>query len=221
MSFYGETPATIAQAFSYQQRPITPASPARVNFAYCDNNISSQLRRVFEVQSSYIRQLIISYTNDSIYGNGNGSKSNEEKKVILNRLLKNAHEFGKLFLPYAGTAKSSNITRLMKQNVMGIDSIIKNTTKGYLQQAKISIENNRDNGIEIARQLQLINPRFLPIHKINSAYRYYLDLIVNQINGRSKQNWNLDIKNQDKLRDQAMVLADMISAGLLNNIKKL
>ena len=210
MAFFGETNATIGQAFSYAQRPITPASPARINFSYCDNNVAFQMRRVFESQVGYIRQLIIS----SINGTG-------DKEAVIERLMKNAEQFGKIFVPYVGMAAATKLTRLMKENVLGVNAIIENLKRGYLQQAKIAIENNRDNGKEIARFLNQRSPNFLNINKIVIAYRYYLDLIAMEVNGRIKQQWYRDIQNHDNLRNQAMVLADWISAALLNRAGKL
>lgn len=210
MAFYGETNATIKQAFSYNQRPITPASPSRINFAYCDNDISFQMRKVFECQVSYIRDLIISTVNGT-----------DDRKAITERLLKNAQEFGKVFAPYMGIATATKLAGLMKENVNVINKIVEALKKGYLQQAKISVENSRNIGKEIAVLLNYKNPRFLPINKIIIAYRYYIDLIVIEINGRIKKQWQQDIKNHDNLRNQALVLSDWISAALLNKSGKL
>lgn len=142
-----------------------------------------------------------------------------DNKAVSERLIKNQFDLGDIMGEYYGADVGNEFTILLKDHIaLGMEAIA--TTQDGNEE-KLNATNSRwqKNAEDISHFLQKINP----IWKVSDLMAIFGDHLNHTINGakaRIKKEWQKDIKGFDDIFDQAMKLADMLSAGIIKQFPK-
>ena len=110
------------------------------------------------------------------------------------RLLRNQADIGNAVKPFYGDAAGAKLTAARGRWYANADEIA-----GFLTSA---------------------NPRHWPKGEMRAMMREHLDLTLGEATARLKGNWALDIATYDKIHNQILKMADILSAGIIAQFPK-
>ncbi|HEY0323113.1 MAG TPA: hypothetical protein VGC66_19305 [Pyrinomonadaceae bacterium] len=183
-----------------------PASPAP------DKNESSKqaafqdaMRKLWEDHITWTRVFIISAAADL-----------PDKDAATQRLLQNQVEIGNAIKPYYGEAAGEKLTTLLKEHITTAAEVVAAAKAN--DTAKMADANKRwfANADAIAAFLSSANPKNWPATEMTKMMHEHLTLTTNEVQARLKGDWAADIAAYDKVHEQILRMADMLSAGIIN-----
>jgi hypothetical protein len=132
-----------------------------------------------------------------------------------NRLLQNQADIGNAVKPFYGEAAGSKLTALLREHILIAADLVTAAKAG--DNAKVAATRTRwyANADEIAAFLASANPRHWPVTEMRAMMREHLDLTLTEATARLKSDWALDIATYDKIHEQILTMADMLSAGII------
>ena len=208
------SPATIDAAFNSNlngsNRPDTNISRVlslgirRREEQICGGNLNAAMRKLWSDHVYWTREYILA----SVFKTPN-------KDVATQRLLKNQEDIGSSIKSVFGASAGNKLTVLLKQHILGVVTIIENALGNRRQQMNVAIEQWRDNGDEIARFLNSINPQFWTIREMNKSMRDHLDLTLKEINATLDGDYKGSQKWFDLAYQQILYKADTMTEGIV------
>ncbi|MEX2284633.1 MAG: glycosyltransferase [Gemmatimonadota bacterium] len=137
-----------------------------------------------------------------------------DARAALNRLMKNQEDIGKAIVPYYGAAAGTRLTDLLKQHISIAGEIV--TAAKANDNAKLADANRRwhTNADDIATFLSEANPNWTKSALV-SMLNEHLALTTKEATARLQQRWDEDVATFDQIFDQAMMMADALSGGIL------
>ena len=196
---------TIAAGNSTAARTV-PASPAP------DKKESSKqaafqdaMRKLWEDHITWTRVFIISAAGDL-----------SDKDAATQRLLQNQVDIGNAIKPYYGDAAGEKLTALLKEHITTAAEVVAAAKAG--DTAKMQDANKRwfANADAIAAFLSGANPKSWPAADMKQMMHDHLNLTTNEVVARLHGDWAGDIAAYDKVHEQILNMADMLSAGIVN-----
>lgn len=132
----------------------------------------------------------------------------------LTRLMKNQEDLGNAIAPYYGAAAGTRLTQLLKDHISIAGEVV--TAAKAKDDAKLKDADRRwhQNAEEIATFLSGANPNWKRadvLHMLNE----HLALTTNEATARLQGKWSEDTATFDKIFDQAMMMADALSDGVI------
>ena len=139
-----------------------------------------------------------------------------DKGPTTERLLANQADIGNAIKPFYGDAAGDKLTRLLREHIT--------TAAELVAAAKASDKAKQDdatrrwftNADEIASFLSGANARHWPAQEMKSMMRDHLGATTEEVVARLKGNWAADIAAYEKVHDQILAMADMLSAGIID-----
>jgi hypothetical protein len=130
------------------------------------------------------------------------------------RLMKNQEDLGTAIAPYYGSAAGSKLTALLKDHINIAVDLVSAAKAG--DNAKVSDADKRwhQNAADIATFLSGANPRWSR-ESLVTMLNEHLKLTTEEATARIQKRWTDDIATFDKIFDQAMHMADALSAGII------
>ena len=191
-----------------------PAAPGRSLPARADGDkgVPSQelafrnaMRKLWEDHVTWTRVFIISAAADL-----------PDKDAATQRLLQNQVDIGNAIKPYYGAAAGDQLTALLKAHIL-ISADVVAAAKAN-DQAKLADANRRwsDNADQIADFLNKANPKNWPDAEMRTMMHDHLKLTTNEAVARLHGDWAGDVKAYDAVHQQILSMADMLSAGVIN-----
>ncbi len=161
--------------------------------------LRNEMRRLWEDHVTWTRLAIISLTTDS----------------PDTRLLRNQTDIGNAVKPFYGTAAGKRLTALLREHILIAAELIGAARKA--DQAAVARQQARwtANANRIAMLLSTANPRFWKLGPMRAMLHEHLRLTTNEVVARLEQNWAADVRAYDKIRSQALDMADMLSRGIV------
>ena len=187
-----------------------PASPAP------DKRESSKqaafqdaMRKLWEDHITWTRVFIISAAADL-----------SDKGAATDRLLQNQVDIGNAIKPYYGDAAGEKLATLLKEHITTAAEVV--TAAKANDTAKMQDANRRwfANADAIAAFLSGANPKNWPAGEMKQMMHDHLSLTTNEVQARLKGDWAADIAAYDKVHEQILHMADMLSAGIINQYPK-
>ena len=184
----------------------TVASPAT------DKNESSKqaafqnaMRKLWEDHITWTRVFIISAAGDL-----------PDKDAATQRLLQNQVDIGNAIKPYYGDAAGEKLTTLLKEHITTAAEVVAAAKAN--DTAKLADANKRwfANADAIAEFLSSANPKSWPAAEMKQMMHDHLNLTTNEVVARLHGDWAGDIAAYDKVHEQILRMADMLSAGIAN-----
>ena len=200
-------PASIHQAFEQYPGGVSmiPPAPARLDLAYCNEDLAHQMRKLWEDHVDWTRNYII----EAVYNKNPGAI-----QAAANRLLKNQDDIGNALKPVFGNDAGNSVTKLLKEHINLAVLIVDAARQGQRQKAAIFIDRWRDNGRVIARALHQLNPRYWPMRVIEKCMMDHINLTVVEVNARVNKDWAADVRAFDNVKKQILHKADVLTQGI-------
>lgn len=137
-----------------------------------------------------------------------------DKDATTKRLLRNQEDIGNGIKTFYGADAATKLTALLKDHITVAADLIaalkaKDSAKTEDLKAKWSA-----NADEIAAFLAKANPKSWPLEDAKSMMQEHLSLTTDEVSARLNKDWDADIAAYDKIHEQSMKMADMLSDGI-------
>jgi hypothetical protein len=188
-----------------------PTARASAFTALPDKDLSAKqfdfrnaMRKLWEDHITWTRVFIIS-SAANLQDNGPATQ----------RLLQNQVDIGNAIKPYYGDAAGDKLTALLKEHITTAAEIVVAAKAG--DTAKMVDANKRwfDNADAIAAFLSGANPKNWSAAGMKAMMHEHLSLTTNEVQARLKGDWAADIAAYDKVHEQILRMADMLSDGII------
>jgi len=138
-----------------------------------------------------------------------------DKGFAPERLLQNQVELGNLLKPYYGDAAGDQLTNLLKEHVITAAQIVAAARAGDKPKQEEATKRWFLNADQIAAFLSDANPRNWPRAEMQQMMREHLNLTTVEVSARIQGNWAADIAAFDKIHEQILHMADMLTEGIV------
>lgn len=168
----------------------------------------NDMRKLWEDHSKWTRLFIISTLSDL-----------PDQSETAQRLIQNQNEIGNAIKPFYGDAAGDELAELLREHALTGATMLQSARKADPEAFEDSVERWYSNADEIAEFLQETNQENWPLRKTKSMMRIYLDLTLEEALARWNGDFGADVAAHDKVHDQALKIADMLSEGLINKFR--
>jgi hypothetical protein len=138
-----------------------------------------------------------------------------DKAAATDRLLQNQVEIGNAIKPYYGDAAGDQLTGLLKEHITTAAEIVAAAKAGDKAKQEDATKRWFTNADQIADFLSNANPKNWPQGEMRKMMRDHLNLTTEEVVARLQSNWAADIAAFDKVHEQILHMADMLSAGIV------
>jgi hypothetical protein len=137
-----------------------------------------------------------------------------EKDATAQRLLQNQTDMGDAIKPFYGAEAGDSLTALLKDHIMIATELIDAAKAGDTPKKDDAATRWLANADEIAAFLHGANPDNWPLEDAQSMMREHLDLTTTEVVAHLGQDWAADVAAYDRVHEQILRMADMLSAGI-------
>jgi hypothetical protein len=143
-----------------------------------------------------------------------------EADIAAQRLLRNQTDIGNAVKPFYGDEAGDQLTALLKEHILIAADLLAAAKAG--DTAKFEDANKRwyKNADEIAVFLSSANPDNWPLDEMQTMMKDHLDLTLEEASARLNEDWAGDVAAYDKVHNEILHMADMISDGIINQFPK-
>jgi len=161
------------------------------------------MRKLWEDHITWTRDFIISAVADL-----------PDKAAATERLLQNQVDIGNAIKPYYGDAAGDKLTALLKEHITTAAEVVAAAKAN--DTAKLTDANKRwsANADQIADFLSGANPNW-PAADMRKMMHEHLDLTTAEAVARIKGDWKGDVAAYDRVHEQILHMADMLSEGIV------
>lgn len=179
---------------------LTQASPTLTD----RNSFRSDVRKLWEDHITWTRLYIVNALADL-----------PSKSATAQRLLQNQTDIGNSIKLYYGDAAGEKLTTLLKSHILIAVDLIDAAKSGNTVKKEEASKRWSSNADDIASFLSGANPRNWPSTEMKSMMHEHLDLTTAQVVAGLEKNWSADIVAYDKVNEQILKMADMLSSGII------
>jgi hypothetical protein len=137
-----------------------------------------------------------------------------DKDATSKRLIQNQVDMGNAIKPFYGDDAGNKLTALLKDHILIAVDLIDAAKANDKTKQDDATKRWQTNADEIAAFLSKANPQNWPEAEMKSMMREHLDLTTQEVVARLKKDWNTDVSTYEKVHDQALHMADMLSSGI-------
>ena len=194
-------------ACATQPYDSSTAQPATMHSGSSMDNsrtaLSKAMRDLWADHVIWTRNYIISATSDS-----------PDAQAVAARLLANQEHIGQAIVPYYGQAAGTKLTGLLKDHILIAVDLVAAAKANDQAKLKDADQRWHSNAADIATFLSGANPNW-PRGAVLSMMNEHLALTTQEATARLKSDWNTDVATFDKIFDQAMMMADALTDGIV------
>ena len=132
------------------------------------------------------------------------------------RLLRNQQDIGDAIKPFYGEAAGRRLTALLREHILIAADILGAAKTGNSSGVDAASARWYANADAIAAFLGSANPRNWPLEEMRTMMRSHLDLTLGEAVARLNGDFTNDIAFYEQVHDQILHMADMLSAGIIN-----
>jgi hypothetical protein len=162
------------------------------------------MRKLWEDHITWTRLAIVSFTSGL-----------PDLKATEARLLQNQTDIGNAVKPFYGKAAGNQLTALLKQHILGAVDLMAAAKAG--DQARVAKASSawNSNGRKIADFLHSANPRHWARSDMRKMMQTHLDQTLKEAVDRMKGHYSAEIRDYDAVHAHILEMADMLSAGII------
>jgi hypothetical protein len=193
----------VAHAHDRSQHERTERLSAR-QLAFHDS-----MRKLWEDHVTWTRLFIVSF-----------AAGLPDTDATAQRLLQNQTDLGNAIKPFYGDAAGRQLTALLREHILIAADLLKAAKAG--DSAGLADANARwyANADEIATFLHNANPKEWPLDEMKLMMREHLDLTLAEAVARLQGDWPADIAAYERVHQEILHMADMLSAGIIHQFPK-
>jgi hypothetical protein len=174
----------------------------------CDNSnegvkLKSGMHKLWEDHITYTRNVICCLV-DGLPG----------ADQAVNRLMKNQEDIGNAIKPYYGTAAGDKLTSLLKEHISISADVVKSAKTDDKKGLEAANKKWFDNADQISDFLSKANPEW-KLGDMKKMMHDHLKLTTDEAVARIKKDYDADIKAYDKVHDEILEMADMLTMGIV------
>jgi len=167
------------------------------------------MRKLWEDHITWTRLFIVSAIADL-----------PDKGPTTERLLKNQEDIGNAVKPFYGDAAGDKLTSLLKEHITTAAEIVSAAKAKDNAKQEDATKRWYSNADEIAAFLSGANPKNWPVAEMKTMMREHLNLTTAEVVARLKSDWASDIAAYEKVHEQILHMADMLSDGIIRQFPK-
>jgi hypothetical protein len=166
------------------------------------------MRKLWEDHITWTRLYIVSALADL-----------PDKDVTANRLLRNQSDIGNAIKPFYGDAAGDKLTALLRDHILIAADLITGVKAGDTARSNRASARWDANADTIAEFLSGANPKQWSLGEMKSMMREHLSATTAEVVARLTKDWEGDIRAYDKVHNQILGMADMLSSGMINQFR--
>jgi len=132
----------------------------------------------------------------------------------VNRLLSNQDDIGNAVKPFYGEAGGKELTRLLREHITTAADLLKAAKTGNNSAFDAANKKWSGNADEISDFLSKANPNW-KLNDMKKMMHDHLTLTTDEAVARLKKDYAADIKAYDKVHDEILMMADMLTDGII------
>lgn len=139
-------------------------------------------------------------------------------RLVTNRLLKNQFDLGNSIIPYYGADAGLKFASLLRENILLCADIVESLKVQDTDMRDRSVGNWYKSAEQLAEFLGSINPYFnrqVMRDMLNDHMKFTMEELMAQYN----RDWQGDISSFDVAFNQALMIADDMSAGITKQFR--
>ena len=168
------------------------------------DDLRAAMRELWEDHVVWTRLFIISSLADL-----------PDNAATTERLLQNQTDIGNAIKPFYGDAAGTKLTALLKEHILIAADIVKAAKAGDTAKLDASKAKWVVNADEIAAFLSGANPKNWPAADMKYMMREHLNVTTAELEARLKKDWKADVAAYDRVQDQILKMADMLTDGII------
>lgn len=137
-----------------------------------------------------------------------------DKDATAQRLLDNQTDLGNAIKPFYGDAAGTELTALLRDHILIAAELIDAARTGDKAAQDDATKRWFANADGIAAFLSGANPENWPPAEAKKMMHDHLNLTTEEVVAHLSQDWAASIASYDKVHDQILHMADMLSAGI-------
>ena len=163
------------------------------------------MRKLWEDHITWTRLFIVSAVADL-----------PDKAATTDRLLQNQVDIGNAIKLYYGDAAGEKLTALLKTHITTAAELVAAAKANDTAKMGDATKRWYANADEIAAFLSAANPKSWPSAEMKEMMHEHLDLTTAEAVAHLKGNWADDVAAYDKIHNQILQMADMLTTGIIN-----
>jgi len=132
----------------------------------------------------------------------------------VSRLLKNQDDIGNAIKPVYGEAAGAELTKLLREHITTAADLLKAAKAGNNSAFQDANKKWFANADEISTFLSKANPHW-KLDDMKKMMHDHLNLTTEEATARLKKDYDADVKAYDKVHDEILMMADMLTDGIL------
>ena len=174
-------------------------------FAFSAPEFRGDMRKLWEDHVTWTRLYIVSAVADL-----------PDKGAAAQRLLQNQVDIGNAVKPFYGDAAGAKLSALLKDHILIAVELIDAAKAGDAAKKDAAAKRWDANVDDIATFLSGANPKHWPLAEMKKMMHDHLALTTTEVVSRLQKNWAADIAAYDKVHEQILKMADMLSSGIIS-----
>lgn len=143
-----------------------------------------------------------------------------EADIAAQRLLQNQTDIGNAIKPFYGDRAGQQLTALLEDHILITADLLAAAKAGDTAKLEDASQRWYANADEIAAFLSSANPDYWPLGEMQTMMKDHLDLTLEEATARLNGDWAGDVAAYDKVHNEILHMADMISAGIIQQFPK-
>ena len=138
-----------------------------------------------------------------------------EADAAAQRLLQNQTDIGNAIKPFYGDEAGEQLTALLEDHILIAVDLLAAAKAGDAAKFEDANERWYKNADDIAAFLNSANPKQWRLREMRTMMRDHLGLTLEEATARLNEDWAGDVAAYDKVHDEILHMADMISDGII------
>ena len=177
----------------------TSAAAPQLNPVACRND----MRRLWMDHITWTRLYLVAEMADSPI-----------REATADRLIQNQTDLGNAMKPFYGKEAGDKLAALLKEHVFATIEFIKAVKAQDWESQDDATNRWNDNADEIAAWFSNANPRWA-LAEMKSMWHAHVNFTIHEVTAHMKQHWQEDIAAFDKVQEQILTMADLLSDGII------
>lgn len=169
----------------------------------------NEMRRLWEDHIVWTRHVVVSFIAGT-----------PDLNAGLDRLLRNQDDIGDAIKPFYGEAAGESLSALLREHILIAADVLAAAKANDADALADAQDRWTANADEIAALLNSANPKQWPLEEMQAMMHEHLALTTAEAVARLTGDWEGDVRAYDRIHEQILHMADMLSSGIVAQFPK-